>query len=94
MALVHMIKADLYLPQVQNLKEKRAIRLSLTHRLKTMNISVIEVEDADILQRLILLLCYCALNGGIAAGKREGILELFYAETDHLVLEEETMDLS
>lgn len=94
MALVHMIKADLYLPQVQNLKEKRAIRLSLTHRLKAMNISVIEMEDADILQRLILLLSYSALNGGVAASKRERVLDLFYAETDHLVLEEESMDLN
>lgn len=94
MALVHMIKADLYLPQVQSLKEKRRIRLSLSQRLKAMNISVIEMQDQDILQRLILLLSYCSLNGGLSTEKREKILELFYEQTDHLVLEEETMDLS
>lgn len=93
MALVHMIKADLYLPQVHSLKQKRAIRYSLTQRLKAMNVSVIESQDQDILQRLFLLLSYSALNESYAKDKREKILELFYQETEHIRLEEETMDL-
>lgn len=93
MATVQILKADLFFPEVQSLKEKRARRLSLTQRLKAMNISVIEMKDPDILQRLILLLSYCALDGRGAMEKREKIVELFCEKTEHFSLEEESIDV-
>lgn len=93
MAAVHVMKLSIYLPFVQSLKEKRKIRSSLIDRYKKMNISAIEMADQDLQNHLVLLLSYCALSGSSLEDKKIKILDLAYEASEHIKLEEETIDL-
>ena len=91
--LIFAMKAELYLPQIHSLKEKRQIRRSLVDRLMVKNISVIEAGRQDEHHHLLLLLCYGALGEQEAKKKKDFILELFYEVSEHINVEDELISV-
>ncbi len=84
--LIFAMKADLYLPDLHSLKEKRKIRHSLVEKIKARNTSVIESGHQDEHQHLQLLLSFASLSEQEAQKKKDFILELFYEVTEHVNL--------
>ena len=64
---VGVCKLTLHLPEAGSLKEKRQTARSLVDRIKNrFNVSVAEVEDADLWQRLTLGVCCVSNDSGHA----------------------------
>ena len=64
---VGVCKLTLHLPEAGSLKEKRQTSRSLVDRIKNrFNVSVAEVEDADLWQRLTLGVCCVSNDSGHA----------------------------
>lgn len=82
--LIFAMKADLYLPELHSLKEKRKIRHSLVEKIKARNISVIESGRQDEHQHLELLLSFASLGEQEAQKKKDFILALFDEVTMHI----------
>lgn len=91
--MVQALRIELFLPEIQSLKDKRQVRQSLTQRLKAMNISVIEYDRADDHKHLILLLAYVSLGENEARDKRDKVLELISQESEHVTVEQEALYL-
>ncbi len=89
MSLVTVLKVRIYLPYVDNLKEKRKVRFSLLSRIKAQNISAIEVEDQDLRNYLVLLLSFTSLDRGAALTKKKKLEDLFFENSQHVTIEGE-----
>ena len=64
---VGVCKLTLHLPEAGSLKEKRQVSRSLVDRIKNrFNVSVAEVEDADLWQRLTIGVCCVSNDSGHA----------------------------
>lgn len=89
--LIYAIKISIYLPEAQSLKEKRKVRNSLVDRLGQRNLSIMESGRQEEHQHLELLLSYVSLGEEQAKKKRELILELVNAFSEHVQVEEDVL---
>ena len=69
MSVVQAIRVTLYAPQAHSLKDKRQILRSLTDQVKhRFNVSIAEIEDMDLHQKLVIGIA-CISNSGQQAGR-------------------------
>lgn len=86
MANVAFCRATLHLPGIRNLKEKRSISQSVTSRVRSkFNVSVSEIGDVDLWQKLILGIVCVSSDGAYASGLLSSVVS--YIESSRPDLE-------
>ena len=96
MANVAFCRANLHLPGSRNLKEKRSISQSVTSRVRSkFNVSVSEIGDPDLWQKLTLGIVCVSSDGAYASGLLSSVVSYIESSRPDLeLLDWETETLS
>ena len=73
--VVALLSIECHLPAARSLKDKRMVLQSVKGRLRSLNVSVAEVEHQDLWQRAGIAVVTVAANEGLAEKALNGVLD-------------------
>ena len=86
--IVGAVKITIYAPWVHSLKEKRMVVKSLCAKIKNkFNVSVAEVEDQDIHQRIVLGIVCVVSEVGVANSMVDNVLNFIEGNTEGEIID-------
>ena len=86
--IVGAVKVTIYAPWVHSLKEKRMVVKSLCAKIKNkFNVSVAEVEDQDIHQRIVLGIVCVVSEASVANSMVDNVLNFIERNTEGEIID-------
>ena len=86
--IVGAVKITIYAPWVHTLKEKRMVVKSLCAKIKNkFNVSVAEVEDQDLHQRIVLGIVCVVSEVGVANSMVDNVLNFIERNTEGEIID-------
>ena len=86
--IVGAVKITIYAPWVHSLKEKRMVVKSLSAKTKNkFNVSVAEVEDQDLHQRIVLGIVCVVSEVGVANSMVDNVLNFIERNTEGEIID-------
>ena len=81
-----LLTIDLYIPWSNSLKDKRSVSKSLIHKLKNnFNISIVESNNQDILQKLVISIANIVFNNSQAYQFEDTIITFIENNTEAVI---------
>ena len=86
--IVGAVKVTIYAPWVHSLKEKRMVVKSLCAKIKNkFNVSVAEVEDQDLHQRIVLGIVCVVSEASVANSMVDNVLNFIEGNTEGEIID-------